>query len=254
MPVKRSDGTVSAGVVTSLRDVTLEKALDKMKDDFLHHITHDLRNPLNTLMLYTELLDGEQDLTEIETTARAMKKGIHQMAELVKRLLDVSHIDSGHMEFQLEPLDPFELAEGVVYTHAAKADAKGLTLRLEVPATPPPLLADALALREVLDNLVSNALKFTEPGGPHPEVVVRVGSGWIEVQDHGPGFSDEYKAQAFGRFTRLSARPTGGESSTGLGLSIVKGLVEAMGGAVRLDSEAGQGSTFRVELPVALGE
>lgn len=226
--------------------------LNEEKNQMLGIAAHDLRNPLNTLMLYTELLDGEQDPAEIAATTGIIKKGIQQMAELVKRLLDISHIDSGRMEVHLEAMDPLELAEGVVYTHSAKAQAKGLSLRLDVPTTPPPILADPVALREVLDNLVTNALKFTQPGPHNPEVVLRVGPGWIEVQDQGPGFSEEDKAQAFGRFIRLSARPTGGESSTGLGLSIVKGLVEAMGGTVALDSEPGRGTTFRIELQVAL--
>jgi len=110
-------------------------------------------------------------------------------------------------------------------------------------------------LQEVLDNLVSNALKFMAPGPPQRSVNLRLSSeegfGIVEVSDEGPGFTEEDQAHVFGRFSKLSARPTGDESSNGLGLSIVRRLVEGMHGRVELESILGQGARFRVILPLA---
>ena len=112
---------------------------------------------------------------------------------------------------------------------------------------------DAAHLRSVLDNFVSNAIKFSRPGPPARRVWLRAkpadGELVLEIQDEGPGFSDADKAKAFQRFVRLSAQPTAGELSTGLGLSIAKKLTEAMGGRVELLSEPGQGALFRILLP-----
>jgi two-component system sensor histidine kinase/response regulator len=135
------------------------------------------------------------------------------------------------------------------------ARAKAIRIELEVPGEGLPALADATHLREILENLISNAIKFTPPGPPERHLWIRARReatmAILEVQDQGPGFTDQDKLKAFESFARLSARPTGGEDSTGLGLSIVKRLVEAMGGTVVLASVAGEGATFRIELPVA---
>jgi signal transduction histidine kinase len=147
-------------------------------------------------------------------------------------------------------VDATELLATVLEEQGPRAAAKGQRLELGVGPDTLPFLADAMHLKEVVDNLVSNAIKFTPPGPPERHIQVRVGRGWLEVQDQGPGFLPEEIAHAFGRFERLSARPTGGETSTGLGLSIVHALVEAMGGTIRLSSEPGQGATFHISLPV----
>ena len=149
----------------------------------------------------------------------------------------------------MEAVDPDILFKEVVERHRAMAEAKGLVVMMDIPeGGVPPVLADPFHLMEAMDNLVGNALKFMPKGPPVRRVVLRARPGVIEVQDEGPGFTMEDKEHAFERFRRLSAKPTAGERSTGLGLSIVKALVEAMGGEIELVSEAGQGATFRIHL------
>jgi len=168
---------------------------------------------------------------------------------LIERLLNSSRIDAGQISLQMEGVDPCLLLRELAERHRIAAEAKHLALELDLaPEGAPPLLADPFHLMEVLDNLVSNALKFMPPGPPTRRVTLRVRDGLIEIQDEGPGFTEEDKAHAFERFRRLSARPTAGEGSTGLGLSIARALVEAMGGELTLHSEPGQGATFRIHL------
>lgn len=172
-----------------------------------------------------------------------------EMTALIERLLDTSRIDAGELSLRMEAVDPVFLLREVVERHRMAAEAKGLSIVAELPVAPvPALLADPIHLKETIDNLVSNALKFMPKGPPARRVVLRLRSGVIEVQDEGPGFTEEDKANAFERFQRLSAKPTAGEGSTGLGLSIAKALVEAMGGEIELESQPGRGATFRIHL------
>ena len=139
--------------------------------------------------------------------------------------------------------------------HRGAAEAKGQALVLGEAPEDVRVSADGDYLQEVLDNLVTNALKFMAPGPPVRTATLgfgRLGAmGFIDIRDEGPGFSEEDRARAFARFTKLSARPTGGETSTGLGLSIVRKLVERMQGRVELDSQLGRGSRFRLSFPLA---
>lgn len=248
-----------AEAVAEIRDqqLSLERLnarlehLNQEKNRMLGIAAHDLRNPLNAIRLYAQMLrEDPSDPGEAEELAGKIVQGTDDMAELVRRLLDVSHIESGRMDLHPQAVDPQALAASLLDAHRARAQDKGIRLRMELLASLPEVWVDPLCLREILDNLLSNALKFTPPAPPIREVVLRLGPGLFEVQDEGPGFTEEDQARAFGRFTRLSARPTGGESSTGLGLSIVKTLAEAMGGRIELESRPGQGSLFRLWVPV----
>jgi signal transduction histidine kinase len=135
-----------------------------------------------------------------------------------------------------------------------RAAVKGLKLNFEAKTSPVFVMADEVAAMQVIDNIVSNAVKYS-PNGENKNIWVRVVESnkayRIEVQDEGPGLTDADKDKLFGHFARLSAQPTGGEHSTGLGLSIVKKMVEAMNGKIWCESEKGKGATFIVELPGA---
>ena len=124
-----------------------------------------------------------------------------------------------------------------------------------LPASPVQVVADVRFLKEILDNLIANAVKFSPPGR---QVTVSCASesGWIHcsVADQGPGFTEEDRKRLYARFVRLSASPTAGEKSTGLGLSIVKQMIDAMNGEVRVDSELARGSVFHVQLPCGMGQ
>jgi signal transduction histidine kinase len=172
------------------------------------------------------------------------------MAEMVQNLLDANRIERGEMQLNLAPIDLGPALKSVVGTQRSHATAKQQTIHLESEATPVVVLVDPSVSVQVLENLVSNAVKYSPPG---KEIFVRLkrhAQGVrVEVQDQGPGLSAEDQKKLFGKFARLSAKPTGGEPSTGLGLSIVKKMVEAMNGKVWCESELGQGATFIVEFP-----
>jgi len=223
--------------------------LNDEKSNMLGIAAHDLRNPLNAIGLFAELITRSGEEGDAGPPARRIQKLVAEMSMLIERLLNSSRIDAGQISLQMEGVDPCLLLRELAERHRIAAEAKHLALELDLaPEGAPPLLADPFHLMEVLDNLVSNALKFMPPGPPTRRVTLRVRDGLIEIQDEGPGFTEEDKAHAFERFRRLSARPTAGEGSTGLGLSIARALVEAMGGELTLHSEPGQGATFRIHL------
>jgi signal transduction histidine kinase len=223
--------------------------LNEEKSSMLGIAAHDLRNPLSAIGLFAEVITRSGEESGAEAPARRIQKLVGEMSMLIERLLNSSRIDAGQISLQMEGVEPCLLLRELAERHRAAAEAKQLMLELDLPPEgAPALLADPFHLMEVLDNLVSNALKFMPPGPPARRVTLRVRDGLIEIQDEGPGFTEEDKEHAFERFRRLSARPTAGEGSTGLGLSIARALLEAMGGELTLHSEHGQGATFRIHL------
>ncbi len=229
--------------------------LNQAKNTFLGIAAHDLKSPLAALALEGELLSmGGLTEAEVQERGAQIQEAASRMSQLVTKLLDVHAIESQRMDLDLAPVDLAEVVHDLRLSYEGMARAKAIRIELEVPGEGLPAIADPTHLREILENLVSNAIKFTPPGPPERHLWIRArredARAILEVQDQGPGFTEEDKRQAFESFARLSARPTGGEDSTGLGLSIVKRLVEAMGGTILLVSEAGQGATFRIELPL----
>ena len=260
--------------------------LNKEKNDLLGIVSHDLRNPLVSTLLAIKLLQkrfpnlsDEEKFIYLEKIQGASE----QMIDFITKLLDVNALETGKMPVSLVRCNVSIVAEAVIDNYQSRASAKSITLHYDAP---PQLmvLADAVLLPQVLDNLVSNAVKYSPHG---KNVFVRINSHsslgigreedhlslgighWsgdgnsanapmtndqflrIEVQDEGPGLSEDDKEKLFAKFSRLSARPTGGEHSTGLGLSIVKKMVEAMSGHIWCESELGRGAIFIVELPMA---
>jgi signal transduction histidine kinase len=178
-----------------------------------------------------------------------------QMLDIIMKLLDVNKIESGGYELYCTPTS-LDVLERQVQGYQVRAAQKAIQLSYEfIEAS---IYADALALQQVFDNLISNAIKYSPEWSkiwirtlrqvnPSGSAMVR-----IEIQDEGPGLTEQDKTKLFTKFARLSAKPTGQESSTGLGLSIVKRLVDEMNGQVWCESEHGKGATFIVELPEAL--
>ena len=237
------------------KNLALERLIED-KDQFMGIAAHDIRNPLNAVYLSAQQIEGwDGDRESVEHHARMVQKAVRQMMEIVSSLLDLNQLESGQLKLQMRMTDLGALAEDVVASFEPIAKAKGLGLILERPEGPALAWVDPHLVRNVMDNLISNALKFMPPGPPERRALLRVqeGAGTLDlvVKDEGPGFSEEDQRKVFGRFARLSARPTSGEGSTGLGLSIVKRWVEAMGGAIRLESELGRGATFTLRFSSA---
>lgn len=223
--------------------------LNEEKNRMLGIAAHDLRNPLGGIGMLADLLLEDPQPPEAESIGQRILRLCREMTTLIERLLDTSRIDAGHLSLHMEAVDAGILLKEAVERHRLAAEAKGLAIELDLGEEDlPALLADPIHLKEALDNLVGNALKFMPKGPPPRRVVLRARPGLIEVEDEGPGFTEEDMEHAFERFRRLSARPTAGEGSTGLGLSIVKSLIEAMGGEIALQSEPGRGATFRIQL------
>jgi signal transduction histidine kinase/ligand-binding sensor domain-containing protein len=231
------------------------KQLNEEKSRFLGIAAHDLRNPLNVILLQTRLLETSPGLEGELPALSRITQSAKAMQALIERLLGVNVIETGKLRLDLGRIDLQILAGEVCDRFEQAARSKGIELVLEQPKLPPMAMGDIHAAGEVLDNLVSNAIKFMPPGPPRREVRIAFESTperiALVVTDQGPGFSAEDRNHVFDPFAKLSARPTAGEPSTGLGLSITRKLAEAMDGRIELESTSGQGATFRFWLPRA---
>jgi signal transduction histidine kinase len=242
--------------------------LNEEKNEFMGIAAHDLRNPLGAISGYAEiileeggtLLDSSPEALarsakEVNDCASRINDTSKRMAEMVQNLLDANRIERGEMQLNLAPLDLSQTVAAVLENQRPRAVAKQQTLQWQDEAGPVSALADATALTQVIENLVSNAVKYSPIGKSIHVRLLKSAEGMrCEVQDEGPGLSAEDQKKLFGKFARLSATPTGGEHSTGLGLSIVKKMVEAMNGKVWCESELGKGATFIVEFSTPSGE
>lgn len=227
--------------------------LNELKNEFLGTAAHDLRSPLSLILESSRMLlegvpvpaseEQKQFLTLIHDSSKFMLM-------LVNDYLDVSAIESGKLELILKRVDLKELLEKNIRIHQSFAQKKNIGITLEMPAQECPLYADDRRIGQVLDNLISNAVKFSHPGG---QIAVQLAFGenevTVSVRDSGPGIPQEELARLFLPFSRTSVRPTGGEKSTGLGLLIAKKMVEAHGGQIGVESEPGKGSVFYFTLP-----
>jgi PAS domain S-box-containing protein len=251
-PVHNDTGLV-IGMVAVFRDFTREAEIDRMKSLFVSIASHDLRTPLNSILGYTEMLYegvyGELAGEQREIVGRVVAN-TQQMLGLTNNLLDQAQIEAGTIAFNYLPLSPSELVADVMNVMEVLARTQGLAMSSEIAdGVPEKLFGDRQRLTQILVNLVSNAIKYTNEG----EVRVRVyrpdaGRWALEVSDTGRGISREDQSRVFEPFRRAARLP--GYGGSGLGLSIVKRLVEMMEGEVRLRSELGQGSTFTVVLPL----
>jgi len=172
---------------------------------------------------------------------------------MITRILDHQALESGKININMTPVDLNPLLENIRQTHMSPAAGKSIGLTITKPDTLPAVHADDSLLEQVLDNMVSNAIKFS-PANTTVTVLVLVTRDDIRigVRDQGPGISQADQEKLFRKFQKLSARPTGGEQSTGLGLSIVKQFAEAMHGAVWCESKLGEGATFWISLRPAI--
>ena len=230
--------------------------MNEEKTGLMRMAAHDLRNPLNGLMLNVEILSEGAAPKDREALDRIMVLS-HQMIHMIRNLLDVQALEDGRRRLKIEAVDVPGEVEDVLAAMQTLAERKRITLTTQFARTAPRALADRAALRQVLNNLVGNAVKYS----PYDrEVTVDVepatdGKLVLRVRDQGPGITADEMPRLFQKYVCLSARPTGGEQSTGLGLAIVKQLVTAMDGAVWCESKPGEGAVFIVELPaVVAGE
>ena len=237
-------GRQAADLAAANRDL---EALNAQKDQYLGLVAHDLRNPLNGILLSAEMLTAETAEEATRKRAGRIADTATEMGGLIGRFLDIAAIDAGTVHAQVDRCRLDLLVADTLETFRPQARQKDIELRVELPQGPVEASADPAFAKDILANLLSNALKFSSPGAAVTLRLERSGEESIlSVEDEGPGLTDEDKRRLFGRFARLTARPTAGESSVGLGLSIVKYMVDACGARIWVDSEEGRGAAFRV--------
>ncbi|HXF38083.1 MAG TPA: ATP-binding protein [Blastocatellia bacterium] len=249
-PVRDPEGRL-IGAVTVLEDATAIREADRLKDEFISVASNKLRGPLESLRMalhtLAEQYAGELNEKQLELTITARQDG-DQLDNLVTDLMDLAEIESGRHQLSLERLRPAEFVRSIVNRHRSAADCKHVKLNAQVMSSLPYVTADKEALKRILDNLLSNAIRHA---GRDSEVIVE---GWerknfvfISVRDTGGGIPPEYLPNIFGRFISIPGSSGGG---TGLGLALVKRLVEAQGGQVSVDSRFGESTSFTFTLPV----
>ncbi len=227
--------------------------LNNLKNLFLGMAVHDLRNPIANIQLMSDVLlgDGRNPLSTAEQQdfIKDINAQARFMAELIGDILNMAEIESGQIQLVMEEIELAGFLKTIVRHHNKLAAAKGT--RVVLSSRPSGSMhVDGQRVRQALDNLVSNAIKYSPPGSLVRLRAARLGSGWhFEVQDEGPGISEKDHSRLFQDFARLSARPTGGEKSTGLGLAIARRMVEAHGGQIGVDSVPGHGATFWFNIP-----
>ncbi len=217
----------------------------------LHVVAHDLKAPLNQVTGLLSVVEEEGNLNaKQEKMLGLAKKVTNNAGNLVKDLVELGSAEQQAAHLQKVPVPLKSLVAEVAAAFSAEAARKSIVLETALPADEVICQTEPNQLRRVLENLISNALKFS-PSGKNVQISLTQDAGYhrISIQDQGPGISPADQKNLYRKFHKLSARPTGGESSSGLGLAIVKTLVEQLGGDISLDSQVGVGSTFVVRIP-----
>ncbi len=249
-PILGSEGA-TMGMVAVMRDVTHFKELDEMKSDFVSTVSHDLRAPLTFIRGYATMLMMVGDLNDKQHDyLDRILEGIDQMSALIGDLLNLRRIEAG-VGIRQEPCRLGLILVEAVDTMRARAAAKGITLRLEPAEGAPTVTGDRTLLRQAVSNLVDNAIKYTPTSG---QVSVGLGTthqeAVIHITDTGIGIAPEDQVRLFEKFYRIKRRETGNIQGTGLGLALVKSIIERHGGRVWVESVPNQGSTFYIALPL----
>jgi len=231
-------------------------AANRAKSDFLANMSHEIRTPMTAILGFSELLEGSLlDPADREAVEIIHRNGEH-LLEIINDILDISKIESGNFEVLHEWCNPLEIVEDVISLLSVKAAQKGITLTSDViPPLPTTLQSDTLRLRQVLLNLVSNAIKFTDIGA----VKVRVwqddfadqqSSLKIQISDTGIGITESQLEHLFKPFSQGDTSVTRRYGGTGLGLALSQHLVKLLGGQIHVQSRAGAGSSFTISFPI----
>jgi PAS domain S-box-containing protein len=248
-PVESSSGA-KLGVVVVYQDISARKELERVREEFAAIVAHDLRTPLQSVLMQIDLLlsqaTGDASTVPV-TTLQTMKRNGYRLERLTRDLLDASRIDARHVALDQRRIDLPELVtalvnqiQGALGTHA---------ISVEIASEPPPIFADPLRIEQILTNLVENSSKYSADGAPIRIVVAAENDGaTLSVEDRGPGIAPEELPHLFDRYYQ-TRKARGGTRGLGLGLYIARGLVGAHGGRIIVESTPGIGSAFRIWLP-----
>ncbi|NIR47490.1 cell wall metabolism sensor histidine kinase WalK [candidate division KSB1 bacterium] len=242
------------GVVTVLRDITREKEIDRMKTELVSMVAHELRSPLTCISGFSELLlDDTINREQSEEYASIILKETNRLSELINKFLDISKIESGRSQVQRTPVDLKMLIEKVVDFNGQLAEKKKIAVKLETPQEVSLIQADRDMMEQVFLNLFSNAVKYSPENA---NVTIRIHENddemTVEVEDTGYGISEKALPHIFDKFYRITDNEEVSEvTGSGLGLSLVKQIIEIHGGKIKVQSKLGEGSNFIVTLPKA---
>jgi PAS domain S-box-containing protein len=244
------------GTVAVLRDITKDVELNRAKSDFVSSVSHELRIPMTSIKGYTDLLlMGAAGAINDQQTEflRTIQNNADRLTVLINDLLDISRVETGRLQLQLEKVDLNQVTGDVIADLRPRAEDKGQSLTNEIPVNLPPVRADANRVAQILTNLVGNAIAYTPENGSI-RVLGRLLDGNIQVDviDNGIGIPPEEQTKIWERFYRSDHPTVNRQVGTGLGLPIVRSLVELHGGKVWVESELGCGSTFSLTLPVMI--
>lgn len=247
-------GVDRGGMVLVLQDVTLYKEIDKMKSDFMAAVSHEFRTPLTSINMGVDLL--RQKLLgplspEQEELLAGAKQDCDRLTKMVRELLQLSRLEAGKIEVKAEPFDVAAAIESTLQPLKLPFQEKGVELAVSAEPGLPPLVGDEQQFSWVVSNLVSNALRYTEPGGT---VEIRSarddGAILVQVRDTGRGIPEDQIDKIFDKFVQVKAQQVATPGSVGLGLAIAKEIVELHGGTIWAESVVDRGSTFSFRIPV----
>lgn len=240
------------GIATILRDITREKEIDRMKTELVSLVAHELRSPLTCISGFSELLlDPVVSKKQLEEYASIILKESNRLGELINKFLDISRIEAGRSQVRKSPVDMRVLIERVLTFNSQLADKKNIQVHFIAPPEVSPIFLDRDMMEQLMQNLFSNAIKYSPEG---TEVTVRIFELdkvlVIEVEDEGYGISEEALPRIFDKFYRVTDHDEIKETTgSGLGLPLVKEVVEVHGGKIKVKSTLAKGSNFIVTLP-----
>jgi PAS domain S-box-containing protein len=248
-PVQSSSG-VKLGAVVVYHDISARKELERVREEFAAVVAHDLRTPIQSVLMQIELLLSQATggaSTVPVATLQTMKRNGYRLERLTRDLLEASRIDAHHVVLDRRRVDLPELVSALVSQIQSALGTHAISV--EIAGDPPLISADPLRIEQILTNLLENSSKYSSEGAPIRLIVAGENDGaTLSIEDRGPGIAPEELPRLFDRYYQTS-KARGGKSGVGLGLYITRGLVEAHGGRITVESTPGAGSTFRIWLP-----
>lgn len=248
MVERRTKALKDKNKIIELKNAELEKAMQE-KDDLMAVVAHDLKAPLSSIQGISNLMKSDLKGQTAEFNQMIQKVTLDGRA-MIENLTELKVFEQDDFKVNKSSVDLGDFFEQKKIAFQSQADKKDIKLHSTLDLGVEEILTDSNMLGRITDNLLSNAIKFSSNGGQvYLNCCCTTNALELSIEDNGPGFNEEDKAKVFKKFQRLSARPTAGESSAGLGLSIVKTLVEKLGGSIDLESEKGSGAKFTVSIP-----
>ncbi|KYC36155.1 hybrid sensor histidine kinase/response regulator [Scytonema hofmannii PCC 7110] len=256
----------SLGSIILIRDITAEKEVDRMKTDFISTVSHELRTPLTSVLGFASIIQdkleelapqidpehrkAQRTLKQVQTNINIIVSEAERLTTLINDVLDVAKMEAGKVEWYMEPLYIGDVIERAIAATSSLFEMKGLELRKVIDPDLPLMIGDSDRLIQVMINLISNAVKFTERGHITCQAKIARGTMLLSITDTGIGIATDDKPKVFERFKQVGNTLTDKPKGTGLGLPICKQIVEHHGGRIWVESEQGLGSTFFFTLPL----